>query len=116
IIGDLRRLRFGLLPELKAHWRLSMNAIVMAAKRADALQENQVRSLFVQLSRRGFRTSEPYPLAVEEPRIVREAIRVHMNEHGYSIDELASIAGLLPNEFTQLYSPEGPLGLLRVLS
>src|SRR5439155_20247362 len=67
LIGDLRRLRFGLLPELKAHWRLSMNAIVMGAKRAEALKENQLRSLFVQLSRRGYRTSEPYPLTPEEP-------------------------------------------------
>jgi Zn-dependent peptidase ImmA (M78 family)/transcriptional regulator with XRE-family HTH domain len=115
IFPDLRRLRFAMLPGLKAHWRISMGAIVMEAKTSDALPPNQLLSLHVQLSRNGYRTSEPFPLTSEEPRIVDEAIQVHLKEHGYSIEELAAMVDLLPDEFRTLYLPRESVGL-RVLS
>lgn len=115
VISDLRRLRFGLLPELEAYWRVSMGALVMAAREAAAIPDSKVRSLMVQLSRRGYRTAEPYPLSPEEPRIVREAIRVHLQQHGYAVDELAGLAGRLPDEFRILYWPGEVSPQLRVV-
>lgn len=106
IEGDLRRLTIATLPGLKAHWRVSMNAIVMAAKTTGALPEARVRSLFVQLSRHGYRVAEPFPLSAEVPRLVDTAIEVHRNEHGYSITELATRVDLRSDEFQALYLRE----------
>jgi hypothetical protein len=56
----LKDLKFARLPALKNHWRLSMNAIVMAAKVNGVVSESKVTSLYVQLSRHGCRRHEPY--------------------------------------------------------
>lgn len=114
---DLRRLRFDQLPALKQHWRLSMSAIVMAAKKYGALPQSRVNSLFVQLSRAGYRTNEPYPLSEETPSVLDAAIDVHLREHGYSEDQLAEVVGLNTPEFRELYLPtdRSPRRKLRVL-
>jgi Zn-dependent peptidase ImmA (M78 family)/transcriptional regulator with XRE-family HTH domain len=112
---DLRRLTIASLPGLKAHWRVSMNAIVMAAKTTGALPEGRVRSLFVQLSRHGYRTVEPFPIPQESPRMIDTAIEVHRREHGYSSAELAMLVDLWDEEFQSLYvKDDSPR--LRVLS
>lgn len=114
---DLRDLRMAKLPTLKAHWRLSMNALVMAAGTTGALPDKRVKSLFVQMSRTGYRTNEPYPLSREDPTLLDKALDVHTRQHGYSYDELAAMAGLLPDEFVDLYtSSSDDQPRLRVLS
>lgn len=106
LASDLRRLRFDQLPALKQHWRLSMNALVMAARSTGSLPPSRVNSLFVQLSRSGYRTNEPFTLSPEDPSLLQTAIDVHLREHSYSVEELAEITGLYPDEFKLLYTPE----------
>jgi Zn-dependent peptidase ImmA (M78 family)/DNA-binding XRE family transcriptional regulator len=115
ISPDLRQLRIGQLPGLKAHWRISMNAIVMAAKKTRALPDSRVKSLFVQLSQYGYRTSEPFPLSAEKPNLLHEAVRIHLRDHRYSVEQLAAMVDLQPDEFRSLYLPTQP-HQLRVLS
>lgn len=100
---DLRDVTFRRLPMLKAYWRMSMAALANAAKTIGALPDNKVRSLFVQISRAGYRTGEPFALPREEPTLVAEAIRVHLREHHYSTAQLASLVDLAPDEFSELY-------------
>jgi Zn-dependent peptidase ImmA (M78 family) len=115
---DLNGLKVAKLPALKGYWRISMNALVMAAKTTGALPEPKVKSLFVQLSRNGYRTHEPYPLSPEDPSLLQMAIEFHIREHGYSYDELAAQAGMLMPEFQTLYAPPADPNTqgLRVLS
>jgi hypothetical protein len=113
---ELRQLRFGQLPPMKMRWRVSMSSLIVAADRLRALPETRIRSLFVQLSRAGWRTSEPYDLSEEAPTLLDRAIEVHRTEHDYSIDELSELTDVWPEEFTQKFLPgEGSLRL-RVLS
>ena len=116
IAPDLRQLRIAQLPGLKAHWRISMSAIVMAAKKSGLLPENRIRSLFVQLTQYGYRTSEPFPLPLESPRVLRQAVHVHLREHRYSVEQLAALVDLQPDEFRTLYLPTEQSTRLRVLS
>ena len=116
IAPDLRQLRIGQLAGLKAHWRISMNAIVMAAKKSRALPESRIKSLWVQLSQYGYRTSEPFPLTPEEPQLLGQAVKVHMDDHGYSAKQLAAMVDLEADEFRSLYLPTQPAQKLRVLS
>ncbi len=99
--SDIRNLRFANLPGLKAKWRLSMAAIVMAASRRGTVPNAQ--SLWVQMSRHGYRAVEPYPIEGERPTIVDKAMRVHVEEHEYSPEELAKLTDLYPEEFNSLY-------------
>jgi Zn-dependent peptidase ImmA (M78 family) len=101
---QLRDLRFAQLPGLKEHWRMSMQAIIMAAKTSEAIPENRVRSLFVQLSQHGYRMHEPFEVTPDEAStILGEAINVHLGEHEYTVDQLASVLDLYTDEFSQKY-------------
>ncbi len=114
IAVDLRDLRVGKLPSLKAHWGTSMQAIIQAASSLGFASPGKVKSLYVQLSRQGYRTSEPFPPPQEEPTILRDALRVHQLDHKYDIEDLAELAQLWPDEFKDLYQPDLGLRQLRL--
>jgi len=116
VIHELRHIRFRELATMKARWRVSMASVVMAAKMTGALPEAQVRSLFVQLSRAGYRTSEPVRLSDEVPRLLDKAIEFHQARHGYTVEELAAMTDLWPDEFRSRYLARDGAPALRVLS
>jgi len=105
--GDFRGLQFGQLPGLKAKWRISMSAIIAIASRRGLISEARTKSLWVQMSRSGFRLREPFPLTPEPPELLNQALRVHQDEHEYSADELAKLMDLYPEEFKTLYGKSG---------
>jgi Zn-dependent peptidase ImmA (M78 family)/DNA-binding XRE family transcriptional regulator len=115
ILPDLQHLRFAQLPGLKGVWRVSMSSLVMTAKALGALPDPKLKSLFVQISRQGWRSYEPFPLAPEPPTTLNRTLQLHMTQHGYSPAELAELADLRQEEFETLYlASTGPH--LKVLS
>jgi len=112
---DLRSLTFARLPALKMHWRISMIALVRAAGRFDAVPAPKLKSMYVQISRSGWRTKEPFEVSPESPTIIDKAMQVHLREHGYSQDELASVVDLRPDEFSKLYAPKEERPRLRAV-
>jgi Zn-dependent peptidase ImmA (M78 family) len=104
--NDLRNLTLVRLGALKSYWGVSMIALIRAAGVLGAVPANRQRSLYVQLSRNGWRTDEPNTLPPEAPALLAEAMKVHTTQRGYSDDELASIADLEPEEFRDLYGQE----------
>lgn len=103
---DLHDLTLARARELKPYWRVSMAAIIKRAYDLDQITYRQYRRLFTQLSQLGYRTNEPGQLPREEPSILNEAINVHLNDHGYSVSELARSAGVHEREFRTLFLPE----------
>lgn len=112
---DLRSLTFKRLPPLKAYWRVSMFALVKTGSVRRLLPANQVKSLYVQMSRLGWRTAEPYDLPPEQPVLTDQAISVHLNEHGYSTGELARIINLYEDEFVSTHLRKRNEGGLRAV-
>jgi Zn-dependent peptidase ImmA (M78 family)/transcriptional regulator with XRE-family HTH domain len=116
ISADLRDLSITRLPSLKAHWGTSMSSIIKAASSLGFTSPGKTKSLYVQLSRRGYRINEPYSPQPETASILNDGLTVHLREHGYSVAELAEVADLFPDEFKELYglTEEGqpPLRLL----
>lgn len=104
-VVDLRHLAFQRLPALKQVWRVPMKELITAASRRGVLPPSKVKSLSVQYSRAGWGTREPYPLSPEVPSLVDAAVRVHLDEHGYTTAELAAISDLLPDSFARDYAP-----------
>jgi Zn-dependent peptidase ImmA (M78 family)/transcriptional regulator with XRE-family HTH domain len=68
------------LADLKRHWRVSMQALIMRAGTLGLLDERRKRSLFVQLSRRGWRTKEPISIPPERPRLLRQIVEARYGD------------------------------------
>jgi Zn-dependent peptidase ImmA (M78 family) len=96
---DLRRLDFNRLPTLKAYWRISMKALIKRADVVGAINHASATRLYKQYSARRYNVQEPYPLASERSTIIPEAIRVHLEQHGYTRGELAEAVLLRVDEF-----------------
>lgn len=80
-----------------------MKALINTAGKLGSLPESKVRSSFVQYSRSGWNRREPHPLAPENPSVIRDAIGVHIGQHGYTVDELAQVVLLRTDEFREIY-------------
>lgn len=103
IESDLRRLSFTSLPSLKNYWRVSMKVLITSADHLGVIPPGRAKSLYVQYSRAGFAQGEPWPLDAETPSLIRDAISVHLNQHRYSIQELAGVMLMYPDEFVAEY-------------
>jgi Zn-dependent peptidase ImmA (M78 family)/DNA-binding XRE family transcriptional regulator len=68
------------LADLKRYWRVSMQAMIMRAASLGAIDERRKRSLFVQLSRRGWRTREPIAVPPEKPRLLRQLVEIQYGD------------------------------------
>jgi Zn-dependent peptidase ImmA (M78 family) len=99
IIRDLRQLAFSQLPVLKQYWRISMKALIKRAEVIGAISRDQAVRLYKQYSARRWNSAEPYPISPEQPTLVSEAVRVHLQEHQYTIPELAQAVRLNEDEF-----------------
>ena len=80
------------LAHLKRKWRVSMAAIIFRAKEIGAIAETRATNLFIELSRAGWRTKEPFPIAPETPTLLRSICDAFMTEDEYSLEDLATIA------------------------
>lgn len=114
-----RRLQLHDLLALKRQFGVSMQTVAMCAHHAGAISRDELTRLYRELSYRGWRAQEPHDVTVEQPTVLRKALKVHRQQHGYTDHELARIANvsvdtladLLPEHFL---SPRPPR--LRVVS
>lgn len=97
--ADVRRLTFDRLPQLKTYWGLSMKGIIKRAQTVGAIDPKTATRLYKQHSARGYNSAEPYPLKPEQPTLVDAAIKVHLQDHGYTRDQLAEAVLLTSDEF-----------------
>jgi len=108
----LRKLTLDRLPPLKARWRVSMQALIKRAADLGRITERHYRTLFMQMSKNGWRLREPITIDIEEPTVMRDVVAVHLRDHGYSVEELARRSFLRdPAEFRAEYAPDYQTGL-----
>ncbi|MEN3282355.1 MAG: hypothetical protein V7607_3495 [Solirubrobacteraceae bacterium] len=90
------RIRFALddLVGYRERWGVSIQALITRARDIGLLAEVQYVRLYKQISARGWRKSEPGRVPLEEPTILSDVLRIHREQHGYSEEEIAHIAGL----------------------
>lgn len=86
------RLTIQRLASLKPLWRASMQALLYRAKTVGAISDNQSKYLWRQISRLGYRRQEPQELDIpqEQPTVLPEILRIHIEDLGYGISELCS--------------------------
>jgi Zn-dependent peptidase ImmA (M78 family) len=117
LLPELRGLTFARLPALKMKWGIPMKALIKRADVLGAVPKSHTVRLYKQYSARRWHNDEPYPLPREEPTLVRDAARVHLEEHEYSVTELARAVRLLDDEFRDAllgaHDPAQGLSLVR---
>ncbi len=108
IKSDLRPLNFQKLGSLKYHWKVAMSALIRRARDLDQITDRQAKRFWMKMGELGYRTNEPYPIAQEEPSIVKDVVDLHLRHYGYSIPELSKTVALYTEEFHSLYVHEMP--------
>jgi Zn-dependent peptidase ImmA (M78 family) len=104
----LRDLTVVKLASLKRLWRVSMNAILTNAHKIKAINDWQSRILRMEMAQNGItRLHEPPELDIpkEEPTLLQSLLNFHLDELRFSVNDLASLVGLLVPEFMRLYNP-----------
>jgi Zn-dependent peptidase ImmA (M78 family)/transcriptional regulator with XRE-family HTH domain len=91
-----------LLLGLKGEWKVSMWALLRRAHTLGLTSDWQYRSLAVEMSSLGYRTSEPGGLEPEMPIAVTSLVN-RLLQQGRDVDELASATYLHTDEFVRLY-------------
>lgn len=103
IKNNLRFLTFSKLGELKRYWKVSMKSLVYKAHFLKVINQTQYRNLQINFSRKKINKSEPIPLPEEKVYIKNEIIRLHIEELGYSKEELARVLHLNKPEFEERF-------------
>jgi Zn-dependent peptidase ImmA (M78 family)/DNA-binding XRE family transcriptional regulator len=67
---------------LKSRWKVSIGAMIKRARQLELMTDEQERRLWINYSRRGWRTGEPLDdvLSPKEPQLLRRAIEVLVDE------------------------------------
>ncbi len=111
IAGDLAGLRTGdidRLLALKAHWGISVAALIRRAFDLNLITERQYREFQIRLSRLGWRQAEPRQPPREAPTTVERLIE--LREHnGESVAVMARRAGMTLSNFTEVFLPSRPV-------
>lgn len=88
---------------LKRTFGVSIQAIIRAAHDRGRISRHRYSSLFKQLSARQWRTNEPDPLPLEQPRVWPAVLRVHREDHRFTDNDLAGIAHVTPTQLADLF-------------
>ena len=99
------RLTIQKLAALKPVWRVSMQALLVRARSLGAITSNQNQYLWRQISSLGYRRAEPQELEfpAEEPQVLPELIRMHVEELGYRIDDLCSVLHVFEDDLRRIH-------------
>ncbi|GAA4984122.1 ImmA/IrrE family metallo-endopeptidase [Streptomyces hyderabadensis] len=96
---------------LKPYWRVPMQSLIIRAEHLGIISSPRSRSLHAYMNKAGYLVSEPAPLQREEPQVYREMLRIHVEEHDYSIRELSHVVGMTEEELADEITPPSRRGL-----
>ncbi len=106
-----RKVDFALLATLKLEWKVAMQSLLMRARTLNVVTANQERYLWQQFSMRRMRLREPPELDFppEKPSTIQDMIRLHFEELGYGLEELATLLHMHPQELPEFhgFNPDG---------
>ena len=107
-----RRVDLPLLASLKPEWRMAMAALLYRSKQLGFVDDNQARYLWQKFNMHKIRLREPPELdfPAEQPALLARLIGLHLDDLGYSLDELADLLVIHTDEMVRLYEINVPKG------
>jgi Zn-dependent peptidase ImmA (M78 family) len=106
IRSQLTHIKLDRLAALKLHWKVSMGALLMRAYALEVITERQYRYLWMQMGQHGYRVNEPieYAIQFEQPTLLKDTIRLHLDELQYLARQLAEgLLALYEDEMNSVY-------------
>lgn len=103
IAPDLSRMTLQKAADLKAYWRVSMQAIIRRARDLRKITDRHYRTLMTQLSKLGYRKCEPIPIPNEEPDLFPAIVELHRAHYRRPDSEISDMLGMFESEFTSQY-------------
>lgn len=94
------KLSLGDVTQLKVHWRVSATAMVRRLHQLGRITDWQYRSWMIDLSERGFRSSEPGGLPHEQSALLRKVL-AFAREDGWSVDKIAADVGIPKHDLSE---------------
>ena len=79
---------------MKAFWKVSIAAIAVRADRLNLITPHQKKMFWMEMSRLGFRKSEPNEPPREYPALLRRMVEFHRNKLDYSNRDMAALFDL----------------------
>jgi len=98
------------LASLKPYWRVAMSALLRRATDLETITPRSKQYLWTQMGMRGYRKHEPIEIPAEEPTLLRELLKYHL-DLGHEVQELARIVGLKESDFVEEYLRNLDLGV-----
>jgi Zn-dependent peptidase ImmA (M78 family)/DNA-binding XRE family transcriptional regulator len=101
-LDDLTLTRF---MDLKMYWGVSMQALIYKAWQIGKLSDRMFKYYNIEMSKRGFRKTEPVEATHlrEEPSTLRSIISAHLEDLGFSMEDLSDLFGLRREDLAELY-------------
>jgi Zn-dependent peptidase ImmA (M78 family)/DNA-binding XRE family transcriptional regulator len=105
-----RKISLQLLAALKPEWKVAMQALLVRASSLKLINSNQSRYLWQQISAKGWRLREPADVdfAPEVPTVLPSIVSAHLNDLGYTLDNLAGLLRVHSAEFAEMYGGTAP--------
>ena len=103
IRADLAGITLEKLVSLKMYWKTSMSSLLKRAGDLKKITERSARYMWMNMGKKGFRIVEPVEIPKEEPTLVKYLIRLHIDELGYSVDQLSKLIRISTEEFSEMY-------------
>lgn len=105
---DLRKITISKLCDLKQYWKVSMQSLIVKAYREELITKHQYQYLFKQMNALGYRKKEPVSVSREKPTLFQEVLSSHINNLGYSKEELANLLQFKLEKVDEWYFNQGP--------
>jgi Zn-dependent peptidase ImmA (M78 family)/DNA-binding XRE family transcriptional regulator len=105
IASSLSNISLAKLASLKLYWKVSMAALLKRASDLKKITDRKARTLWMQMSKAGYRTHEPVELSIpyEEPALLKKIIDVYFSKLNYSKAQLCQYLAIYPDEFSSTY-------------
>lgn len=113
ISAELSDLSLKSAAQLKLKWRVSMQALIYRAKQLEVITESRYKSLFVQMSRLGYRKREPVELTPETPQALKALLKFYTAELNYSDEQIADTMLTTVDDFRDNFTKKTRLRLLK---
>lgn len=104
ILQELRlmntsKLSLEFLLRLKMKWKVSMSALLKRTEDLHIITKNQAQYLWMQISSKGYRKAEPYPIPIESPSLLNELLNIYKNDLQYSEQDMAALLKITPDAY-----------------
>jgi Zn-dependent peptidase ImmA (M78 family)/transcriptional regulator with XRE-family HTH domain len=94
------------LAALKPRWRVSMQALAMRAANLGTITDRQLRTLYMTMSKLGWRKAEPVAIEPENPRVIPAILDVYFRQKKFAIADMTSLTMCFDEaEFTAEFIP-----------